>query len=196
MRDKHVPNVLSPFEAPYATHEERVEFAAGLRAMADWIEETRFPIPALSLNRPDYYEATVDVPSVWIDDESFVGRPGSAARLIGGRVDKGTITYGTDFKLERDFGGGVMFRYRISRDTVCEAHEEVVEEDRYVPIDEATASEIEAQIEELKKKASDLPREVRTVSVVRKTYDCPPSLLAKVKADIEEPVVIEENVPF
>lgn len=65
-----------------------------------------------------------------------------------------------------------------------------------MPVDEASASEIEAQIEELKKKASELPREVRTVPVVRKVYDCPPSLLAKPEAPVTREDFITDQPEF
>ncbi len=175
--NKHIPNVLEPFSKPYATKQERSAHAAGLRALADWVEETPFPIPALCFRNLSYGDATLDVPSVWIDDESFVKRAGSAARLIGGRVDKGTMPYGTDFKLERDFGGGVTFRYRISRDAVCTPREEVVREDRYVPVDETEESSLRFQIEELQKDLDGLDHEMRAVPVTKKVYDCPKSLL-------------------
>ncbi len=194
-KTKHVPNVFEPFAKPYATRAERSAHAAGLRALAQWVEETSFPIPALCF-APSDWSATVEVPSSWIDDESFVKRAGSAARLIGGRVDKGTVPYGTDFKLERDFGGGVTFRYRISREAVCEAREEVVEEEHSVPVDEAEESFLRFQIEELQKELGDLDREVRLVPVTRKTYDCPESLLApEAKAEaLAEPSL--EGAPF
>lgn len=188
--NRHTPNVLEPFSAPYASKERRAEHAAGLRALADWVEATRFPIPLLCLHASDY-DATIDVPSVWIDDESFVKRAGSAARLIGGRVDKGVVPYGTDFTLTRDFGGGVRVRYRISRGAVCEQKEVVVEEERSVPIDDEAESRLIARVSDLQRQLDELPRETRVVSVTSTEFVCPESLLA-------EPVetTADESVPF
>ncbi len=177
-RNKHIVNVLEPFSAPYATHEERAAYAAGLRGLADWIEQTRFPIPSLCFRRV-YGEQVLDVPSLWIDDEGFVKRAGSAARLIGGKVNKGTVDFSSEFKLERDFGGGVKFRYRIARDAVCEAVEVTEPQERYVPTDEEEAERIKAQIEELQKQAAELPHEKKIVSVTRTEYVCPDSLIVK-----------------
>ncbi len=187
---KHVPNVLTPFEPPYASREERRAHAAGLRSLADWLETTRFPIPSLCLRASDY-NATIDVPSTWIDDQSFVERAGSAARLIGGRVDKGVVPYGTDFTLTRDFGGGVQVRYRINRDAVCEAKEVVVDEERFAPIDAEAESRLIDEITQLQRRIDDLPRETRMVSVTKTEYMCPDSLLAKPAEKIDD-----ESVPF
>ncbi len=193
-RNKHTPNVLSPFEKPYATAEERREHAAGLRALADWVEETHFPIPAHCVRENDW-SATVDVPSAWIDDEGFVKRPGSAARLIGGKVDKGTNYGGGDFTLTRRFGGGVVMRYRISREAVCEKVETTVMEDCVVPEDEKAARALEFHIDELKKELSEMPTAVKKVPVSKTEYVCPPSLIVKETETAAEPTA-DESVPF
>lgn len=205
---KHTPNVLEPFSGAYASKDERQAYADGLRRLADWIEETRFPIPKYCVRESDW-SATVDVPSAWIDDESFIRRAGSAARLIGGRVDKGQSYGGGEFTLTRHFGGGVVMRYRIAREAVCEAREEVVEEEQYVPVDDTEADALRARIEELQKELSEKPREMRKVPVTKTVFDCPPSLLAKpveepeVEAEFrsasprtEVPVMLDEEIPF
>ncbi len=177
-RNKHIVNVLEPFSAPYATKEQRAEYAAGLRALATWVETTAFPIPAHCVRESDW-SATVDVPSAWIDDEGFVKRPGSAARLIGGKVDKGTNYGGGDFTLTRRFGGGVVMRYRISREAVCEKVETTVMEDCVVPEDETAARALEFHIDELKKELAEMPTEIKKVPVPKTEYVCPESLIVK-----------------
>lgn len=180
-RPKHTPNVLDPFSGTYASVDDRREHAAGLRALADWLEQTTFPVPSLALKRNNF-SGTIDIPSVWIDDESFIRRPGSAARLIGGRVDKGTAQYGTDFHLSRDFGGGVNLLYRISREAVCEAKQVVVHEDHFVPEDEEAARSLQFHIDELKGELAEMPTVVRSVPVTITDYVCPDSLLVKESA--------------
>ena len=193
-RNKHLCNVLEPFGGQYASHEERAAFAAGLRELADWLEETHFPVPSLSVSKSAVYgQAVVEVSSVWIDDEGFVKRAGTAARLIGGKVDKSVPYEGGNFYLERDFGGGVKFRYRIARDAVCEKVETTVMENRVVPEDEVAARSIEFQIEELKKELGEMPTAVRKVSVPKVEYVCPESLIVKEKTAEQ---IVDESVPF
>lgn len=195
--NKHVPNVLTPFEAPYATHAQRAAYADGLRALADWVESSRFPIPTLCFDKSDYIDATLNIHSLWIDDENFIRRPGSAARLIGGKVDKSTSVYGGSFTLTRDFGGGARMRYQIMREAVCEAKEVVVDEEHLVPVDEIVAVGIKDEMKRLQKQLDELPKELRTVPVNKTVYSCPDSLLSDEK--IEKPVAVAidlDDVPF
>lgn len=178
MSNKHVPNVLDPFSEPYSSHEERTAYADGLRALAQWVEETSFPIPSIAISRFKC-DRELSVYSPWIDDESFVERAGSAARLIGGKVKKGESYAGGPFTLTRDFGGNVTFLYSISREAVCEKVVEDVLEDRYVPVDEEAALDLECRIDDLKSRLDELPKEVRSVPTTRTTYRCPESLLVK-----------------
>lgn len=172
----HIPTVQNLDD--YSTEQERKEYADGLRALADWVETTEFPIPRAAF-RP-YYEVQLEVPSTWIDDEQFVKRVGSATRLIGGRVEKGTDIL-SDFTLTREFGGGVRFRYKINRSAICEARTETVVENKAVrvpkdPNKQIEAHELRARLETLMEEEETTVVDVPT-TVTKTVYDCPESLL-------------------
>src|SRR2546428_192749 len=134
MSDRHIPNVIRPFEDPYLTHEERQELVNGLMDLAAWIKASNFPIPKTAIS---YSTPGLHVPSTYIDDESFVKRPGTAAKLIGGRIEKGELYKDGPFTLTRDFGGGVQFKFSIAREAVCESYVVTEMQDTYdqVPVD-------------------------------------------------------------
>ena len=172
----HTPTVLDPFAEPYATRERRAEFAAGLRAMADWVETTRFPIHPYGF-APVFQDGQICISSSWLDDEGFVRRAGSAAKLIGGKVKKNTDYLG-DFTLTREFGGGVKFTYRILRSAVCEEVEVEKEVEREIPVDAERAAQLKEQIEALEEEAKALERTRVTQTEIVREFACPPSLLA------------------
>lgn len=191
MSTKHVPNVLDPFDgANYLTREQRAEQAAGLRKMADWIEATEFPIPRTVLFSSSWANFTAH--GIWMSDKDFLTRPGSAARLIGGKVDKGIQNYSTDFVLTREFGGGIKFRFTIEREAVCTSREETKAVEKSVPVDEQRASELEGRIAELREQQQALPKEVRLVPTTVTIFDCPPALLPAEKTA----VAIDDSIPF
>ncbi len=175
---KHAYNVSAPFDPPYATREERSEYAAGLRALADWVETTSFPIPSIALST---YRCNceLEIYSAWIEDEEFVKNPGSAARLIGGEVRKGESYSGGPFTLTRSFGGGVRLSYSIRREAVCEQIEVVEQVEQDVPEDDVAARSLALQIEELQEELDGLPTVTRTMDVPKTVFVCPESLLAK-----------------
>lgn len=156
----HIPNLMKSV----STVDQRAEYAAGLRALADWVETTEFPV--------HYYGLATHLVcySDWYEDEDFVKRVGSAARLIGGFVKKGVEYEGGNFHLLRSFGGDVGFRFSITRKSVCSQTEEdeIVEED--VPVDEARAAELKAELEAMETTK-------RKVVKTKTVYVCPPSLL-------------------
>lgn len=206
---KHIPNVLSPFSKPYATKEQRKAHADGLRRLADWIENSDFPIPAHLVTQSNpfgYIADSFEINSLYFDDDSFVKRAGSAGRLMGGLVHKGVAEYTTDFALVRDFGGGVFLRYRISRSAVCEAREIIVQKPAAVPVDGVRAAEIEEKIRALEEERGDLATETREVPITELVYDCPPALLSaeqaesKVLDQAREPIAAtvpaDEDIPF
>lgn len=161
MPTSHVPNLLEPV----STAEQRAEYAAGLRALADFVESTEFPIHVYGLR------SELTVYSKWYDDEGFVRRVGSATRLIGGRVEKGADPWEDGaYWLRRAFGSRAGFRYVIDRDAVCESREVVDYVDEQVPVNEERAAQLKAELDSLE----------TTTKVVAKTktvFDCPPSLL-------------------
>lgn len=178
----HVPNVLDPFDGVnYLSREERAEQAAGLRKMADWLETTEFPIPRTVLYSSSWM--TFMVAGSWISDKSFLARPGSAARLIGGKVDKGVADYGTDFWLTREFGGGIKFQLTIDREAVCTPRKETRLVEKTVPIDRQRAADIEQDIQDLKEKLESLDKVEVTVPTTVTVFDCPPALLPAEKAE-------------
>lgn len=182
----HIPNVLDP--DTYSTKDERAEFAAGLRALADWVETTEFPIHRYCLghNAESPFQ-TVECHGYWYhDDPDFVQRAGLAARLIGGKVEKGVAPYSTDFSLTKDFGGGVRFTYRIARSAVCTAREVEKPVEIEVPVDATRAAQLAAEMDALRDELAKIPTtKVQDIEVV-KEFDCPPSLLAALP-DTSEP---------
>jgi hypothetical protein len=178
---RHVPNVLDPFADPYLSKEERAEYAEGLRALADWVEASDFP-----LHRAVRVGAALEMHDLWIDDESFIKRVGSAAKLIGGKVRKVADTYA--FTLIREFKGGVKFEYRISRNAVCEP----VTKTRMVEKDVASDADRER---ELKDELEKLDRHSTLVSETYTDYVCPPSLLEAEQKHTSE-VVVSDDIPF
>lgn len=173
MADRHIPNVLDPYGEGFLSRERRGELAEGLRAFAGWIEASRFPLPTTFMYG---IESGLTVYSSWISDEDFVRRPGSAIRLIGGHIKKGT-GYSNDFTLTRDFGGGAKFTYSINRDAVCTPRTVAKPEEVQVPVDEVEAAHLEAIAEEARRELEHLERTtvVRSRDVVE--YDCPQALL-------------------
>lgn len=165
----HIPTLIDRSDC--FTPEQAHETAEGLRALADWIETTEFPIPNTVL----YGGAVVfDIYGSWFNDQDFVKRMGTAARLIGGKVEKVADPLDPYFELRRDFGGGIRFRYSVARDAVCEARETVVERPVEIVTDEERAEALKAEL------AALTTTETRPVTVIE--YDCPPSLLAKDQA--------------
>lgn len=191
MSPSHVVNVLSPFEAPYGTRSERAEAAQGLRELAEWIETTEFPIPRYTL-----WGLGANVYSNWIEDEGFVQRPASAAKLIGGKVNKGVGYNGGPFELTRDFGGGVRFTYSITRTVVCTPVEVTKDLVTNVPVDEKRANILQEQIDDLQAKLKEIPTETRTVPTKVTEYVCPPSLLEAERAMGTTPAIDTDSVPF
>lgn len=180
----HIPNVQEPFEGPYATREARAEYARGLRELADWVEMTEFPIPDYYLRAQDHFGyGTLNVSSIFIEDEGFIQRPGSAARLIGGKVEKGTSTYGTEYILRRRFGNNVSFTYAMQREAVCTARDEEVVVEEPKPIDAARDAELAEKIKQLEEERESLPTELRPVTSTKRVYDCPPALLSREKTE-------------
>lgn len=173
-RNKHIPNVADPFGDGYLSRERRAEIAKGLREMADWMEQSSFPLPE-TINYGGGFgtpcTVNLDVYSTWIADESFVKRIGSSIRLIGGRVEKRAQDFGSYYDLVKRFSGDVCFRYIISRDAVCEPIEETVQREVDVVTDEERAEQLQAELNAL------TVRETRPVTVTR--WDCPPALLPK-----------------
>jgi hypothetical protein len=183
----HIPTLIDRSDC--LTPERVAEIAEGLRRLADWVETTEFPLPTTAVFGG---ALSFDVYSGWYSDQDFVKRVGTAARLIGGKVDKKTDPLNPYFELSRDFGGGVRFRYNLSRDSVCEAREVEVEREVEVVTDEARAETLQAEL------AALTTKETRPVTVIE--YDCPPSLLAKEagasEAEVETVATAEQDIPF
>lgn len=181
MSPSHVPSLLDPSSVSSA--EDRAAYADGLRALADWVETTEFPVHRYGMT------TEMTIYGEWYDDEGFVRRVGSAIRLIGGRIKKGADRWeGGAYWLKREFGGGVTFRYVIKRETVCTPREVEVVVDEDAPVDEARAATLKAELEGL---------EVATKRVVKvKTvFDCPPSLL-ELEQSAETTTTNDEEGPF
>lgn len=159
----HVPNLLDPDVA--STAAQRAEYAASLRQLADWVESTEFPVHHYGLS------TELVVYSSWYDDQSFVQRVGSAAKLIGGRVEKGADSWEHGhYWLRRDFGAGVRFRFNISRAAVCTPVEKIVVVEEDVPVDGERAAQLKAEFNSLETVKAMVPKTVTE-------FECPPSLL-------------------
>lgn len=178
MSNRHVPNLLDPFK--YSSQDQRAEYAAGLRELAAWVETTDFPLHHHAMGGNVYAEAEITIRSNAFEDEDqdFVKRVGSAAKLIGGRVEKSEYYTGGPFRLTRTFRGGVRFIFELSRTAVCEKKTVVKDVTKAIPVDVTTATELERQKEEIEKKISELKTVVKTVPTAVEEYVCPPSLLA------------------
>lgn len=179
----HIATVLDPQGPDYATRDEREAYAAGLEAMAAWVRTTEFPIPRYTFEFSKY-SPTLLITGANIADQDFVKRPGAAARLIGGRVDKTANYDGSYFQLTRDFGGGALMRYSVEREAVCEAVEETVLEEKLEPVDKLKLAELEgerqalmAAMDKVDEEHDALPAEKVAVPVTKVVYRCPPSLL-------------------
>jgi hypothetical protein len=182
-RDRHVPNVQDLNR--YSTPQQRTQYAAGLRELADWIEETEFPLHryALGFNTFTDMSATCEINSTWLDeDPDFAKRAGSAVRLIGGRVEKKADSY--SFRLTRYFSGGVCFRFRINRNAVCEEIEVQKTVTKQVPVDVYKEAKLVSAKDELEKQITALETAPKTVIETVKEYRCPESLLAAGLEDI------------
>jgi hypothetical protein len=166
MSDRHIPNVLDPFDedAGFMTREQREEVALGLEQLANWIRTTRFPIPRYA--RPH----GMTIYSSWIQDEGFIKRVSSAIRLIGGRVEK--APWSSSYSLVRKFAGGVQLDYSISREAICTPVTKTVPKLKVVPVDTAREAELRRELDALETIEITVPEEVTE-------YECPPSLLAK-----------------
>lgn len=162
----HIPTLIEPVSTP----EQRHEYAAGLRELADWLDTTEFPVHRYALGSDTFRDIwpTMEMHGHWLDDDDFVKRVGTAARLIGGRVDKQAA--GHEFRLVRTFRGGVSFVYHVARDVVCEQVTTQVEVARVLPLDAERAAKLKAELDGL---------ETTTVTEFEAKVDfiCPPSLL-------------------
>lgn len=196
---KHIPNVLDPFGQDYMSREQRAELATGLRELASWIEKSEFPIPRTTMFGSDHEVIALDIASTWMADQDFVKRPGSAIRLIGGRVDKIAAPHGGPFKLIRRFGEHVVLRYSISRDAVCTPRTEATTLVENVPLDQARAAELEAEQERISEELKALETVAITKPTTQMVYDCPPALLPEKQDPDPEPVAAAsttDDLPF
>lgn len=184
-RDRHTPNLLDPYK--YSSIKQRREYAAGLRELAAWIEETDFPLHEYALGGNKYDAAEVTIHSTYFDesDQDFVRRVGSAARLIGGRVEKGAAYATAPFTLTRTFTGGVRFVFSISRGAVCEKKIVIKEVTKEMPVDTATAFELKRQKAKLELEIAALDTVAKMVTESVEEFVCPPSLIeAEKKAEV------------
>jgi hypothetical protein len=147
--------------------EDRGKRAAGLRAMATFIETTELPLSGWSDME------FVEFGSWMQGNDDNPPEPGEIARLMAhhGRVEK--RTQGDSwYVLELQFAEGVKFSVTFSRDAVCIAKvvgTKPVIERTYT--DEARAKELQEQLA-----AMEVEKIVGHEDLIE--YECPPSLLA------------------
>jgi hypothetical protein len=158
-----------------ATAQERYDFAAGLRRLADWLERTDAPIHRQRL----YFDITAISSGDFEDTDrrAFESQPKRLIRQIGGRVHKRDS--GESMRFVRcfddhdidawDWTGHVRVSWHITREAVCVAKPtgETREVKKYGTYTDA---------ERAKQLRDELDRlvVVETVPVVE--YDCKPIL--------------------
>lgn len=193
MAASHIPNVPEPRDGiTYLNTESRESLAKGYEALAAWVRTSEFPIPRTVL----YSDAvTLKIASSWIEDPGFVKRIGTAARLIGGKVQKGVEQYGTNFELTLPLGGGVKVLYSVDRGTVCEQVTEVKEVTEFVRSDAQLDAQIEADIKALRERQYAIPVVEKTFVKEVTEYVCPPSLIAKEREEAEDVPLVAEPAP-
>lgn len=133
--------------------ERRAAFVAGLRAAADFFERTPdAPLPTAAYLHRTFYS----------DDAK--AQLADGARNLG-NVEKDVDDW--DFKVTRDFGGGVRYTLRARRDLVCERVEVGTRQvERQVPVGDVTYATV-------------------TEDEMVYEYICPPSLLRPDADDAE-----------
>lgn len=155
---------MSVRKSDLANAEERAATIAGLRELADWLEER----PDVPMHQSAYYgRPTIWLSGNWFEGEPIATSPKRLAKAMG-KADK--YAAGGTFQLSRTFSGDISYTFSFEREAVCKPKavgtRPVTEK---VCSDEQRAAELQAELDKLHEDVV-----VRHEDVIE--YDCQPVL--------------------